>query len=275
MTILLTNDDGYQSDGLYAARTALLDAGFKVTVVAPDGPRSGGSRAATFRRPVRIERVDGDEESPIYACDGTPVDCVRVALLSDLMPDVSLVVSGINEGANLGDDTTYSSTAGAAVEGALLGVGSISISQQSMDGRFRLVDRTGYDWRAAGVVLGELAAAALDSEIPPRTLVNVNVPGSFPSRSSEVTRLGRRAYRRGGLVQQVASEGEGFFSFGVNDEEDPPFHREDGTDFSALGAGAVSLTPLSLAWGDAKSFLTVRDWAHRAAIRVDERLGAS
>lgn len=275
MTILLTNDDGYQSDGLYAARTALLDAGFHVTVVAPDGPRSGGSRAATFRRPVRVERVGGDDTAPIYACDGTPVDCVRVSLLSDLIPDVTLVVSGINEGANLGDDTTYSSTAGAAIEGALLGVGSISISQQSMDGRFRLVDRTGYDWSAAGVVLSELARVAAEESIPTRTFVNVNVPGAAPGKSSEVTRLGRRAYLRGGLQEQTASHGTGFFTFGVNDEEDPPFHLEDGTDFSALGAGAVSLTPLSLAWGDRDSFAAVHDWAHRAASRVDEQLKVS
>ena len=178
MTVLLTNDDGYQSDGLAAARNALLGAGLQVVTVAPDGPRSGGSRAATFRRPVRFDQVNDDVSNPVYACDGTPVDCIRVALMSDLAPDAKVVVSGINEGANLGDDTTYSSTVGAAIEGALLGIGSVAISQQSRDRRFRLVDREGYNWDAAGTVIAELAAGASAEPLPARTLVNVNVPGA-------------------------------------------------------------------------------------------------
>ena len=273
MTILLTNDDGYQSDGLEAARSALLAAGLSVVVVAPDEPRSGGSRAATFRRPVRVDRVGGDDDSPIYACDGTPVDCVRVALMSDLVPDARLVVSGINEGANLGDDTTYSSTAGAAIEGALLGVGSIAISQQSSDERFRLVDRTGYDWAAARVVLAELAQRAMVAGIPARTFVNVNVPGRAPTFPTQVTRLGRRAYRRGGLEEGHNEHGHGYFTFHVNDESDPPHNQEPGTDFAALGNGAVSLTPLSLAWGDRDASAEVRSWSDRAAGAIDIALG--
>lgn len=272
MTILLTNDDGYQSNGLDAARTALLDAGLDVVVVAPDGPRSGGSRAATFRRPVRFDRVGGSDSAPIYACDGTPVDCVRVGLMSNLVPDVRLVISGINEGANLGDDTTYSSTAGAAIEGALLGIGSLAISQQSLDGRFRLVDRTGYDWNAARTALGSLATLAVRSPLPPRTFVNVNVPGSVPVGPTEVTRLGRRAYRRGGLAEGHSAEGHGYFTFLVNDEEDPPFHAEEGTDFAALADGVVSLTPLSLAWGDRAATAEVTSWAAEGAKVVDEAL---
>jgi 5'-nucleotidase len=276
VTVLLTNDDGYQSAGLAAARDALVAAGLHVVTVAPDGPRSGGSRAATFRRPVRFDLVSGfhdEAANAVYACDGTPVDCIRVALMSDLVPGVAVVVSGINEGANLGDDTTYSSTVGAAVEGALLGVGGIAASQQSRDRRFRLVDREGYDWDVAATVVAELAAAACASPIPARTIVNVNVPGAAPESPTRVVRLGRRAYRRGGLEEGRNEHGHGFFSFHVNDEADPPIHDEPETDFAALADGAVALTPLSLAWGDPEPFRKVRAWAEEQAGRVDRRLG--
>lgn len=275
MTVLLTNDDGYRSDGLAAAREALLAAGLRVVTVAPDGPRSGGSRAATFRRPVRFRQVNDDADNPVYACDGTPVDCVRVGLMSDLVPDVRVVVSGINEGANLGDDTTYSSTVGSAIEGALLGVGSVAVSQQSRDGRFRLVDREGYDWNRAGIVTAELAMAAYDDPLPARTIVNANVPGTAPESSTRVVRLGRRAYRRGGLEEGQNEHGRGFFTFLVNDEADPPFHEEPDTDFAALADHAVALTPLSLAWGEPECFQKARAWAERAATRVDLRLELS
>jgi 5'-nucleotidase len=273
MTIVLTNDDGYQSDGLAAARDALVEAGLRVVTVAPDGPRSGGSRGATFRRPVRIDRAGGDDVSPIYACDGTPVDCIRVALMSDLVLDVQVVISGINEGANLGDDTTYSSTAGAAIEGALLGVGSIAVSQQSRDRRFRLVDRTDYDWTASALVVATLAQEVLQNPLPPRTMVNVNVPGSAPEAPTLVTHLGQRAYRRGGLEMGHTELGHGFYSFHVNEDVDPPFHAAPGTDFAALAAGAVSITPLSFAWGDKQPFHEVRSWADDAAAILDGRLG--
>lgn len=272
MTVLLTNDDGYASEGLAAARDAILKTGLRVVVVAPDGPRSGGSRAATFRKPVRIDKVGGDDTNPIYACDGTPVDCVRVALMSDLVLDAKVVVSGINEGANLGDDTTYSSTAGAAVEGALLGVGSIAVSQQSRDRRFRLVDRTGYDWENSASVVAALALEAVRNPLPARTIVNANVPGVVRTPTA-VTGLGRRAYRRGGLEMAHTDHGHGFYTFHVNEDSDPPIHAEPGTDFAALAAGSVSLTPLSFAWGDKAAVEAVRSWAGAAAAAADRELG--
>jgi 5'-nucleotidase len=275
MTVLLTNDDGYLSAGLEAARSALLAAGLRVVVVAPDGPRSGGSRAATFRKPVRIDQVGGDDANPVYACDGTPVDCVRVALMSDLVLEVRVVISGINEGANLGDDTTYSSTAGAAIEAALLGVGGIAVSQQSLDRRFRLVDVTGYDWTSSAQVVATLAQEATRNPLPPRTLVNANVPGSAPTVATEVTRLGRRAYRRGGLEMARTDHGHGFYTFHVNEDFDPPIHEEPGTDFAALAQGSVSLTPLSLAWGDKSAFTAVKSWAQSAGTQIDDALGVT
>ena len=273
MTILLTNDDGYQSDGLAAARDAMLKAGLRVIVVAPDGPRSGNSRAATFRKPVRVDRVGGDDTNPIYACDGTPVDCVRVGLMSDLAHDAAVVVSGINEGANLGDDTTYSSTFGAAVEGALLGIAGIAVSQQSRDRRFRLVDRTGYDWETSGTVVAELARLALDTPLPARAVVNANAPGIAPTDGTAVTRLGRRAYRRRGLERATTEHGHGYYTFHVDLETDPPIHDEDGTDFAALYEGRVALTPVSYAWGQPEVFQQVGRWTERAASHIDTTLG--
>ncbi|MGW1267105.1 5'/3'-nucleotidase SurE [Streptomyces sp. NPDC002491] len=272
MTILLTNDDGYQSDGLAAARDAMLKAGLHVITLAPDGPRSGNSRAATFRKPVRVDRVGGDDTNPIYACDGTPVDCVRVGLMSDLAHEAAVVVSGINEGANLGDDTTYSSTFGAAVEGALLGIAGIAISQQSRDRRFRLVDRTGYDWETSGTVVAELARLALDTPLPARTVVNANAPGTAPTDGTAVTRLGRRAYRRGGLETATTEHGHGYYTFHVNLDTDPPVHDEDGTDFAALSEGRVALTPVSYAWGRPEVFEQVERWTQEAAARIDTAL---
>ena len=273
MTIVLTNDDGYQSEGLAAARDAIVKAGLRVVTVAPDRARSGGSRGATFRRPVRIDRAGGDDANPVYACDGTPVDCIRVALMSDLVPDVTVVISGVNEGANLGDDTTYSSTVGAAIEGALLGIGSIAVSQQSRDRRFRLVDHTDYDWRAAGDVVAALAAEAVANPLPSRTVLNVNIPGTEPTIRTRVTRRGERTYRRGGLEMAHTDLGHGFYSFHVNEEPDPPYDAAPGTDFEALHDGAVSLTPISLAWHSDQPLHAVRRWAESATATLDSSLG--
>jgi 5'-nucleotidase len=275
MTVLLTNDDGYRSQGLAAARAAMIEGGLRVLTVAPDVSRSGGSRAATFGGPVRIDRVGGNEMHPIFACDGTPVDCVRVALMSDLAPDVNLVVSGINEGANLGDDSTYSSTVGAAIEGALLGVGGVAISQQSRDRRFNLVDHAGYDWTSSALVAAEFARLGTETALPGRTVVSVNVPGHRPTAATQITRLGRRAYRRGGLEMARTEAGHGYFSFGVSGDSDPPIRQEAGTDFSALAAGRISLTPMSFEWGDRTSLDQAGAWAELAAARVDLRLFGS
>jgi 5'-nucleotidase len=193
--------------------------------------------------------------------------------MSDLVLDVKVVISGINEGANLGDDTTYSSTAGAAIEGALLGVGSIAVSQQSRDRRFRLVDRTDYDWTTSSQVVVTLAERALASPLPTRTMVNVNIPGSTPDVPTSVTHLGQRAYRRGGLEMAHTDLGHGFYTFHVNEDVDPPYHAAPGTDFAALAAGAVSITPLSFAWGDREPFRAAVSWAEAAARTVDDELG--
>lgn len=261
MSILLVNDDGVESPGLHSLRDGLIKAGHRVITVAPGVPRSGTSRGATFRNPVLYMQVDGDETNPVYACDGTPTDCVRVALMSNLAPDVELVLSGINEGGNLGDDATYSSTVGAAVEGALLGVPAISASQQSTDGLFRLVDKSGYDWEFGVNVTLWLAEAVLASGMPTRTVINLNVPGQ-PNGSATplITRLGRRAWSRGGLHEETYGNLRGYFTFGVTREGDAPYVKEEGTDFDALSKGHVSLTSLSVNWAEPQAGKDLRSW---------------
>ena len=251
MTILLCNDDGVQSEGLHSLREGLIERGFTVISVAPAEPRSGTSRAATFRNPVNYERVAGDDTNPVYACDGTPVDCVRLALLTELGNDVELVVSGINEGANLGDDATYSSTVGAAIEASLLGVQAIAVSQQSRDGLFRLVDLDGYDWEGAVEATAWLSALVIANPLPERVILNLNAPG-IPAAEPvvEVTRLGHRAWSRRALAIETNDRGEGYFSFDVNKAGDAPFHPGEDTDFAALKRGNFSLTPISVHWAD-------------------------
>src|SRR6202044_4185990 len=133
LNVLLTNDDGIEADGLQALRTALLEVeGVRLVTIAPDGNRSAMARSITTRRPLWVEEVEFSDGTVGYATDGTPVDCVRLArlgLVEDFEAD--LVVAGINHGANLGDDITYSGTVAAALEGVVLGIPAIAVSQQS------------------------------------------------------------------------------------------------------------------------------------------------
>jgi 5'-nucleotidase len=273
--VLLTNDDGYRSEGFTAARAALLAAGHEVLAVAPDGPRSGTSRSATFRRPVNVVLAEDDPKNPVYRCDGTPVDCVRVALLSHLGERVDVVVSGINEGANLGDDTTYSSTVGSAVEGALLGTPAIAASQQAADGRFRLVDRAGYDWTWSAWGVVQLLDLVEDGAPPPRSVINLNAPGQVEGAPhARATHLGERPWRRGGLVRGHTDEhGEGWYTFGVDRDEDPPRSSDPGTDFAAIADGDLSLTGLSVAY-DGSNNAELTRWTESAAAELTRRATA-
>jgi len=135
LRILLTNDDGAAAVGIRAIRTALAEFCSAVITVAPEGDCSGFARKCTFNRPVAVSRVEGGQH-PIYRCDRTPTDCVRVGLLGGLAVDADLVVSGINHGANLADDVTYSGTVGAGLEAAILGTAALCLSQQTPTGSF-------------------------------------------------------------------------------------------------------------------------------------------
>ncbi len=243
MRILLTNDDGIEAAGLQALRSALLEVdGIDLVTIAPDGNRSAIGRGITTRRPLMVERVDFDDGTHGFACDGTPVDCVRLAslgLVEDWTPQ--LVVAGINHGANLGDDVTYSGTVAAAMEGLVLGLPAIAVSQQSlkreMDFRFGLE----FSFDAAARFTARLVEELEEVPLPPSTLLNVNVPAG-DAEGVEVCRLGKRIYRD--RLEEAGTEGERrrYWIYGA----DPGFEDEPGTDLAAVHAGRISVTPVHL-----------------------------
>ena len=239
--ILLTNDDGIEADGLRSLRRALaqLDE-VRVVVIAPDGNRSAMARSITTRRPLWVAEVRVRRRHVGYATDGTPVDCVRLAnlgLIEDFEPD--LVVSGINHGANLGDDITYSGTVAAALEGSSSASPAIAVSQQS--------GRAEGDWTAtapstfsiAADFVARLVESLRDSPLPPATLLNVNVPG-VRSRRRRGDAPGKRVYRD---ELRLETEEEGrrrYWIYGTA----PGYEDEPGTDLAAVARGRIALTPL-------------------------------
>lgn len=250
--VLLTNDDGVGADGLLAMHQALLERGLRVLVVAPSVNRSGVSRSATYGEPVTLTRVAG--EDGVFECSGTPVDCVRASLLSGFAPDISMVLSGINHGANLGDDTLNSGTVGAAAEGALLGLPAIAVSQQSHKGFFHILDaldQTTPVYHETAEIAALIVELALEWESwPERALLNLNVPAEVNESSTEirVSRLGRRFYQPGSADLEEHGFGHSVRTYGLRTDPAPPHEEGDDTDFGALAAGDVSVSLLSYAW---------------------------
>ena len=232
--ILVTNDDGVFSPGLLALKGALERVG-RVSVIAPDRNRSAIARMITIHDPLHVEQVELDDGSLAYATDGTPVDCVRFAMLGLVgeIPDV--VVSGINMGLNLGDDVTYSGTVACAFEGTLLGVKSIAFSLDYVRDAVGTVD-----WSAAQGVAGALIAWAKEHPPAPDTLWNVNVPAGTP-RGFRATRMGRRRYGEN-IVEKIDPRGKPYYWIGGTFVDT----KADGTDLLAVAEGYVSVTPLHM-----------------------------
>jgi 5'-nucleotidase len=241
--ILVSNDDGIHSEGIVALAAALQPLG-EVVVVAPDRERSAVSHSLTLHRPLRVEELG----SARFAVNGTPTDCVNLAVNGILGRRPALVVSGINKGANLGDDVTYSGTVSAAMEGTLLGLPALAIS---------LVGRSGFQFEVAARFAVRLAAWVLARGLPPDTLLNVNVPGSSdgrPARGFALTRMGRRRYGDA-IVEKVDPRGKKYYWIGGDELE---FADEEGTDFHAISHGLISVTPIHLDLTNYKSFDALR-----------------
>jgi 5'-nucleotidase len=241
LRVLLTNDDGIEAEGLQALRRALLDVDdVELAVIAPDSNRSATARSITTRRPLWVEEIDFGDGSVGYATDGTPVDCVRFAslgLIDGFTAD--LIVSGINHGSNLGDDITYSGTVAAALEGVVLGIPGIAVSQQSnareMD--FRLGNA--FDFSAAAAFTARLVEEIDDLPLPQGTLLNVNVPAGEVD-GVDVAHLGKRIYRDQLSLLNEDSGRKQYRIYG-----DAPEHDDaEGTDLSAIAAGRIAVTPL-------------------------------
>ena len=228
--ILVSNDDGYFAPGITLLAEALRQVG-EVTVVAPERDRSGASNSLTLDRPLTVRRAPNG----YFSVNGTPTDCVHIAVtgLLDFMPDV--VVSGVNLGANMGDDTIYSGTVAAAAEGYLLGIPSVALSLSSKSGE--------HFESAIGVALQMLSRLKREPFSEP-VLLNVNVPDVPPAmlRGIEVTRLGRR-HKAEPVVKLQTPRGETAYWIG------PAGAAADagpGTDFHAVEAQRVSVTPLRM-----------------------------
>ncbi|MCP3105148.1 5'/3'-nucleotidase SurE [Myxococcus sp. K15C18031901] len=228
--ILVSNDDGYFSEGLQALVEAVSPLG-EVWVVAPDREQSAASHAISLHRPLRIKQV----RERWFAVDGTPTDSAYLAivhLLKDARP--TIMVSGINHGANLAEDVTYSGTVAAAMEGALLGVPAIA---------FSLVSRGTFDFAPAARFARSLVQSALARPLPPRMLLNVNIPGGVEPEGYVVTRLGRHSYGYA-VVEKEDPRGRKYYWIGGSE-----YQHEDipGSDCNAVFRGKrVSVTPLHL-----------------------------
>jgi 5'-nucleotidase len=232
--ILVTNDDGIASPGLLALRNALAEVG-RVTVLAPDRNWSASGHVKTMHKPLRVDAATLADGSAAMATDGAPSDAVALALLGVVDDPIDVVVSGINLGANLGHDVTYSGTVTAAMEGAIANVPSLAVS---------LTSRDHPDFGVAGRFAASLGRQVLKHGLPPGVLLNVNVP---PLRADELhgallTRMGLRIYRDE-LVRRLDPRGRPYYWIGG---PEPSGVEEQGTDIWAVANGYISVTPLQL-----------------------------
>jgi 5'/3'-nucleotidase len=232
LRILLTNDDGVRAEGLMALKDRLAEIA-PVTIVAPDRERSAVSHMLTLRNPLRFKRIDENT----YAVDGTPADSVFIAL-AEIMKDnrPAIVVSGINRGANVGDDVNYSGTVAGAREAAMHCIQSFAISSAA---------RRHHNFGQAADFAARLVEFLRKNPLPPRTLLNVNIPeASSPDREGEYrfTRLGQRVYRDG-LVKNTNPRGEDYYWIGG---EQTGTQNYPNSDIETVANGYISVTPLGV-----------------------------
>ncbi|HEU4618035.1 MAG TPA: 5'/3'-nucleotidase SurE [Gammaproteobacteria bacterium] len=246
MRILLSNDDGYQARGLRVLAEKLAQIA-DVTVVAPDRNRTGASNSLTLETPLRVEQV----EPSLYYVNGTPTDCVHLAVTGLLDEEPDMIVSGINHGANLGDDVIYSGTVAAAVEGRFLGLPALAIS---------LVLQSGRHFDTAAAVTRKLIEHMIAEPIPPETIFNVNVP-DLPLeelRGYEITRLGYR-HKSEPVIKALDPKNQPIYWIGAAGSEQD---AGPGTDFHAIANGRVSITPMKIDLTDHKALAPLGDWLH-------------
>jgi len=234
----------------------------ELAVIAPDANRSASARSITTRSPLWVEEVEFADGTSGFATDGTPVDCVRFAALGLVEFEPELIVSGINHGANLGDDITYSGTVAAALEGVVLRIPAIAVSQQSMKREMDFRLGREFDFELAASFTARLIARLADQPISEGTLLNVNCPalGADELRGAEVTRLGKRIYRdKLELEEEDSSDGRRRRRYRIYGD-DPTYHHEEGTDFAAVHAGRISVTPLHFDLTDTSQIDELRGW---------------
>lgn len=247
--ILVTNDDGIFTEGIAALATALEAVG-EVTVVAPASEQSASAHSLTLTRPLRIREV-GERR---YSVDGTPTDCVTLALtkiMADNLPQI--VVSGINYGANLGDDVTYSGTVAGALEASVFNLPGIAVS---------LVTRSNFRFEYAAEFAAELAAQVLEKGLPEGTILNVNAPPG-EIRGARWTHQGIKVARTK-IVEGLDPRGRLYYWIG---EQEISWREDAGSDYAAIEQGLVSITPLRTDMTDYRALEQLRGWTGFAPAR--------
>jgi 5'-nucleotidase len=244
MKILLSNDDGYFAAGL-AALVSAVEPLAEVIVVAPDRNQSGSSHSLTLDAPLRV----GQTDAGMHFVNGTPTDCVHLAITGLIDPDPDMVIAGINHGANLGDDVLYSGTVAAAIEGRFLGLPAIAVS---------LVGENPEHFEAAGQVVAQLLAKLQKDPLPADSILNINVPDMpyTKIRGIQATRLGFR-HRSEPVVKAADPKGRSIYWVG------PAGGGQDagpGTDFHAVENGYVSVTPLQVDLTRHEAVTNLTDW---------------
>ncbi len=245
MKILVTNDDGVRAQGIQFLAEALSKLG-EVIVVAPDRERSAVGHALTLHHPLRAVKLDVN----IFAVDGTPTDCVNLGIHSLLPFKPDIVVSGINRGGNLGDDITYSGTVSAAMEATLMGIPAFAVSL--------ITDGEGSNYQAAASFAVKLARTIFREGLPADTFLNVNVP-DLPTDSllsALITRQGKRVYE-GTIESKVDPRGRDYYWIGTADLN---FIDLEGSDYTAVSRGHISVTPLHLDLTNYDSFAQLSRW---------------
>jgi 5'-nucleotidase len=244
MHILVSNDDGYRAPGLSAMVEAVSDFG-KVTVIAPNQDRSGASNSLTLTVPIRVEQI----ENGYFVCSGTPTDCVHLGITGLMPQEPDMIISGINNARNLGDDVLYSGTVGAAMEGRFLGLPAIAVSLAGDDP---------IHFDTAGNVVRQLLEKMLQTPLSPSTILNINVPDLPRDQISgwQATRLGGRD-RACPAIRARDPVGKDIYwigAAGVEQDAGP------GTDFFAIAQGYVSITPLTADMTDRTRLVELDEW---------------
>ena len=259
MRVLVSNDDGVDAPGIRILAEGLRAAGHEVLVVAPDRDRSGASNSLTLDAPVRVQQLDAST----WRVYGTPTDCVHVAITGMLDVEPDIVVSGINNTANLGDDVIYSGTVAAAMEGRFLGLPAVAMSLQT-------VDHNGRHYETAARAAVEIIARLATDPLPADTILNVNVP-DLPweqVRGFEVSRLGNR-HRAEACIPQQDPRGRQWWWIGA---AGPEQDAGPGTDFHSVRTGHISITPIQVDLTRYQALEQVAGWVGglAASLRTSE-----
>jgi len=245
LIILVTNDDGIYSKGIFALAKTLQGIG-DVFVVAPDREKSAIAHSLTLHRPLRVEKI----RKNFYAVDGTPADCVHLGVNTILPKRPQLIVSGINKGGNLGDDITYSGTVSAAFEGTLLGISSFAIS---------LVSRSHFKFDVAARFALRVARYIIKKGLPKDTFLNINVPNLNEKeiKSYKITQQGRWVRNGSGVIEKMDPRGKKYYWIGGGQLV---FDKRRDTDMEAVSKSYISITPLNLDLTNYPSIRELKKW---------------